>query len=141
MRLTEEEYRAWIVAKARSGGLKPMPVYPKPPPRRMKYGNKPTVVCGEVFDSGKEAQHYELLLLLERAGKITQLRHHVRYPLEVNGIAICEYECDFEYRDQLGMKHVEDVKCRATITPAYRMKKRLMLAIHGITIEEIGAED
>ncbi len=135
--MSEEQYRAWILAQARGGGLKPMPVYPKPPPRRMKYGNKPTVVCGEVFDSGSEAKRYEELLLLERAGKISQLRHHVRYPLEVNGLPICEYECDFAYVDELGMRHVEDVKCRATITPVYRLKKKLMAAIHGIVVEEV----
>lgn len=142
MRLSEEEFRALQLRRKLAGTAR---VYgqpfdaplPAPPKKRPKYGNKPTVVCGEQFDSGKEAQRYEQLLLLERACKITQLRHHVRYPLTVNGIDICEYEVDFVYVDEQGVRHYEDVKADATITPAFRMKQRLMLAIHGITVEVI----
>lgn len=137
MRMSEEEYRAYIHARVKTGLLHPLPVFPKREKPRTKYGNKPTVVCGEQFDSGKEAQHYESLLLLERAGKITQLRHHVRYPLEVNGLALCEYEADFVYVDDRGVRHVEDVKCNATRTPLYKLKRKLMAALHNITVEEI----
>lgn len=135
--MTEQEFHAYMQARAKAGTLKPMPVFPTREQVRGKYGNKPTIVCGEQFDSGAEAQRYEDLLLLERAGKITQLRHHVRYPLEVNGIPICEYEADFTYKDENELLHVEDVKCNATRTPAYRIKRQLMAAVHGITIEEI----
>lgn len=137
MRMTEQEFQIYLRARAKAGTLKPLPVYPPREDKRRKYGNKPTVVCGEVFDSGKEARRYEQLLLLERAGKITQLRHHVRYPLEVNGIPICEYEADFTYADEQGVRHIEDVKTEATRTPVYKLKRKLMAAIHGITIEEI----
>lgn len=138
MRMSEEEYRALLTSRAKSTPvLPPLSAYPPREKRRAKYGNKPTVVCGEVFDSGKEAQRYEQLLLLERAGKITQLRHHVRYPLEVNGVPICEYEADFTYLDEHHLHHVEDVKSVATRTTLYKIKRRLMAAIHGITVEEI----
>lgn len=132
MRLTEEEFAA---LKRRRGA--PGSALPPAPRKRPKYGNKPTVVCGEQFDSGKEAQRYEDLLLLERAGAITQLRHHVRYPLVVNGIPICEYEVDFEYVDNVGTRHHEDVKTDATRTQMFKIKRRLMAAVHGITVEEI----
>lgn len=137
MKLTEQEYQAMMHARVKAGLLKPLPVYPPRPKPQRKYGNKPTVVCGEVFDSGKEAARYEQLLLLERAGHITQLRHHVRYPIEVNGIVLCEYEADFTYVDDAGTRHVEDVKSTATMTPVYKLKRKLMAAVHGITIEEI----
>ena len=132
MRLSEEEFRALQLRRKQPGA--PLPEAPK---RRPKYGNKPTVVCGEQFDSGKEALRYEQLLLLERAGKITQLRHHVRYPLTVNGIDICEYEVDFAYVDENGTRHYEDVKVDATVTQLFRVKSRLMLALHGITVEVV----
>ena len=136
-RMSEEEYQALMRSRHKPATLPPLSAYPTREERRSKYGNKPTVVAGEQFDSGKEAQRYEQLLLLERAGQITQLRHHVRYPLEVNGIPICEYEADFTYRDEHGLLHVEDVKCNATRTPLYKLKRRLMAALHGITVEEI----
>ncbi len=137
MRMSEEEFHVYMRSRAKAGLLKPMPVYPPREKPRRKYGNKPTVVCGEVFDSGKEAAHYEQLLLLERAGKISQLRHHVRYLITVNGIDIGEYEADFTYVDEAGTRHVEDVKTVATKTALYRWKRKLMAAVHGITIEEI----
>jgi hypothetical protein len=137
MRMTQQELDVYLRSRARAGLLKPLPVYPPREKARSKYGNKPTVVCGEQFDSGKEAAHYEKLLLLEKAGKITQLRHHVRYPLEVAGIPICEYELDFEYVDESGLRHYEDVKTHATSTQLFRVKKRLMAALHGINVEVV----
>lgn len=137
MRMSEEEYQAWLRGRAKPPVIPPLAAYPTRDQKRSKYGNKPTVVNGEQFDSGKEAARYEVLLLLERAGKISQLRHHVRYPLEVNGIVICEYECDFVYLDEHGRRHIEDVKCKATITQLYKIKRRLMAATHGITVEEV----
>jgi hypothetical protein len=103
---------------------------------RRKYGNKPTVVDGEQFDSQGEAARWQQLKLLEIGDNITELRRQVRYPLTVNGVEICLYVADFVYRDAAGL-HVEDFKSRATMTDVYRLKKRLMAACHGITIEEI----
>lgn len=137
MKLTEEQYQALMRTRTKPPKVPPLSTYPTREQRRSKYGNKPTVVCGEQFDSGKEAARYEQLLLLERAGKISQLRHHVRYPLEVNGIPICEYEVDFTYIDENGVRHFEDVKADATITPVFKIKQRLMAAVHSITVEVI----
>jgi hypothetical protein len=132
VKLTEEQYQAIVRRQQRPGSA-----VPAAPKKRSKYGNKPTVVCGEQFDSGKEARRYEELLLLERTGKISQLRHHVRYPLEVNGIAICEYELDFEYVDDAGLRHYEDVKTDATRTQLFKVKQRLMAAVHSINVQEV----
>ena len=46
-----------------------------------KYNSKKTVVNGQTFDSRKEAKHYQELLLLERAGKIHDLRTQVKFVL------------------------------------------------------------
>lgn len=132
---TEQDLRAYEARQRPCPASRVMPAQPQK--KRSKYGNKRTVVCGEQFDSGKEAQRYEQLLLLERAGQITQLRHHVRYPINVAGIDICEYEADFTYRDDAGALHVEDVKSEATRTQLYKLKRRLMAAVHSINVEEI----
>jgi Protein of unknown function (DUF1064) len=68
-----------------------------------KYRNVPTVVDGIRFDSKKEAARYQELRLLEQAGIIRNLIPNpeqpkkVVYPLEVNGIWICDFIPDFTY--------------------------------------------
>jgi hypothetical protein len=56
----------------------------------------------------------------------------------VNGVRIGEYIADFRYYDP-SQKHlvVEDVKSKPTMTPAYRMKSRLMKALYGIDVIEV----
>lgn len=49
--------------------------------RRRKYGNRKTTIGGTEFDSLKEARRYQELLLLERAGRITDLQTQVKYVL------------------------------------------------------------
>lgn len=102
-----------------------------------KYRNRVTVVDGVRFDSAKEARRLSELALLERAGEITELRRQVTYALDVNGHSICRYIADAVYRDRTGSLVVEDVKSPATRKlPAYRIKAKLMKAIHGVEIVE-----
>ena len=121
--------------RARYGGtandLVPGAATPKP----RKYRNEPTEVDGRKFDSLAEARRYRELTWLRDAGKISQLRLQPRYPIVVNGVKICEYVADFEYLGQAGMV-LEDVK--GVKTAVYKLKKRLMLAVHGIDITEVG---
>jgi len=102
-------------------------------PRRNKFGNVRTVVDGRTFDSKKEARRYLELKRLQAAGAITALRLQVRFPLRVNGVAVGKYVADFVYvRD--GRRVVEDVK--GVRTAVYKLKCKLMLAVHGIEILE-----
>lgn len=102
----------------------------------LKYGNIKTVVDGERFDSKKEAERWCVLKLLERAGHIANLRRQVRFPMEVNGQFICAYVADFTY-DRGGLV-VEDVKSPATRNePTYRLKKKLLKALHGLDVAEV----
>jgi len=88
------------------------------------------------------------LHLLQKAGEIFDLRAHpqVTYTFEVNGVLICRYRPDFVYYDAIGTSNsfwepiVEDTKSKATMTPTYRIKKKLMKAIHGIDITEVFAD-
>ena len=109
---------------------------------RSKYRAIPTVVDGIRFASKKEANRYQELKILASAKKILALETNkakLRWPLTVNGLKICTYEADFGYVDPMkgerGELIIEDVK--GMKTPVYRIKKRLMKAIHGIDIQEV----
>ena len=106
------------------------------PIRRSKYKNVITEVDGIKFHSKKEAARWSVLLLLEKAGKISNLERQTTIKLEVNGHLICRYRPDFCYIEN-GEKIVEDVKSPATSKEkVFVIKKKLVLAIHGITIRE-----
>lgn len=107
-----------------------------------KYNNKKITVNGQVFDSKKEANRYQELLLLEKAGVIKNLSRQVKFVLipsqrDENGKVIereCSYKADFTYEE--GIKTVvEDVK--GYRTKEYIIKRKLLLWQYGIRIREI----
>lgn len=106
-----------------------------------KYGAIPTEVDGIRFASRAEARRYGVLRLLEAAGEIADLELQPSFELVVNGVKVATYRADFRYRDvATGETVVEDVKGgRATVTPVYRLKRRLVLALYGIEIKEVSA--
>lgn len=106
---------------------------------RQKYGAKPTTVDGIRFASRLEAARYGELKLMERAGMIRELVTQKRYPLVVGGVLVATYVADFVYVDAQGQTVVEDTKSPPTQTAEYRIKRRLMLALHCITISEVMA--
>jgi hypothetical protein len=102
---------------------------------RGKYGAIKTTVDGITFDSKKEAARYVQLRNMQAVGKIEDLQMQVRYRLEVNGLKIADYIADFVYFDTTKARPiVEDVK--GVRTAVYRIKKKLMEALHGIEILE-----
>jgi len=104
----------------------------KAEPQR-KYRNKPMTIGDERFDSKKEAHRWLQLKMEEKAGRITKLRRQVPFSLSVNGEHIGKYVADFVYvRNK--ERIIEDSKgCR---TELYVMKRKLMLACHGIEVLE-----
>jgi hypothetical protein len=110
--------------------------------KKPKYRNVKTLRGGIKFDSMKEADRYTQLKLLERNGEVRNIALQVKYRCEVNGVWICTYKADFTYQERVRAKNgsvswvdvVEDVK--GYRTPVYRLKKKLMLACHGIKIRE-----
>lgn len=104
-----------------------------------KYGNIKTKTSdGIKHDSRKEANRWCELKLLERAGKITDLQRQVKYELipKQDGERACYYVADFVYHDvDANKKVVEDTK--GVKTEVYKIKKKLMLYVHGIRIIEI----
>ncbi len=105
-------------------------------PARSKWRNKKTVVDGITFDSEREAERYSELLLEQQAGTISGLELQKHFSLDVNGFHIADYVADFVY-ERDGETVVEDVKSDPTKTRVYRIKKKLIQAIHGIEIHEV----
>lgn len=105
--------------------------------RRSKYNAHPTEVDGIRFASQAEARRYDELKLMEYAGEIRELRVHPAYPIEINGERVCQYVADFDYLTRDGRLTVEDVK--GVRTEAYRLKRKLMKAVHGIDVREVRA--
>lgn len=106
-----------------------------------KYKNEPTYVDGIRFPSKKEARRYQELRWMQRAGQITDLQRQVPFNLvpsqktprgkTIQGV---KYIADFVYKHR-GMTVVEDAK--GVKTQGYIIKKKLMLWIHGIEIQEV----
>ena len=103
-----------------------------------RYPARRTKVGGIWFDSAAEARRYTELRLMEKANVISELELQVPYPLTVAGHRVALYKADFRYFDREKQQWVvEDVK--GVRTPEYKIKRKLMLAIHGIDIVEIPA--
>lgn len=106
------------------------------PRPRLKYRNTPTTLGGLRFASRAEAKRYGELLLLERAGFITNIVCQPKFKLVVNGILVGSYVGDFQYHQDNGIV-VEDVKSPATRTTTYKLKRALMKAVYGLEVREI----
>lgn len=128
MRMTEEEFAA-LVGTIRTRA------------RANKFGAIPDARGDLRFDSRLEAARYDELRLRERAGLVERLearKAELRYRIEVAGVHVCDYEADFRYYcPRRARVVVEDVKARPTKTAAYRIKRKLMLAVHGVAIDEV----
>lgn len=105
-----------------------------------KYGAKKCEEDGYTFDSLVEREEYRRLKLRVLAGEVADIEVHPAFPLVVNGHKLGSYVGDFRYRDTAtGATVVVDVKSQPTKTPLYRLKRKLMLALHGVDIVEVGA--
>lgn len=113
--------------------------------KRNKYGNKKIEFQGLKFDSKKELQRYLELKDFESRGLISELRLQVSFELapgvkfsnEPQKKPALRYFADFTYIMDDALI-VEDVKSKITREDkVYRIKKHLMLAVHGIEITEV----
>lgn len=118
-----------------------------------KYGNRKVTYLGLEFDSMKEVNRYAALLMLQRAGEISELKTQVPFELVPaqfepdtvgprggirRGACIekaVSYVADFVYKDRQGQTVVEDTK--GFRTADYIIKRKLMLYVHKIKISEI----
>jgi hypothetical protein len=115
-----------------------MPSISFPHKKLSKYNAKRVELDGIKFASKREAARYAELKLLQRIGEIVGLECQPRYPLTLNGVKLATYVADFRYKRVASDEIVvEDVKSKPTITDVYRLKKKLMLALHGIELNEV----
>ncbi|HEY0586235.1 MAG TPA: DUF1064 domain-containing protein [Pseudoduganella sp.] len=105
-----------------------------------KYSNTRVEWNGEKFDSKAECSRYASLLVMQKAGRISDLTRQVSFVLApkvvIGGKAKRSliYRADFGYKDATGKPVVEDVK--GSLTAVYKIKRHLMKSIHGIDILE-----
>lgn len=115
------------------------------PGSHQKYGNqRVTDAEGAKFDSKAEHRHWLHLQMLLKAGKIMKLERQVAFELAPAVVLqgrkkrALRYVADFVYVDaETGERVVEDVK--GAVTDVWRMKKHLMMSVHGIEVREIRA--
>lgn len=105
-----------------------------------KYRNTKVEWRGEKFDSQAECSRYASLLVMQKAGRISELTRQVSFILApkviIGGVPKRSliYRADFSYKDATGKPVVEDVK--GALTAVYKIKRHLMKSIHGIDILE-----
>jgi hypothetical protein len=114
-----------------------------------KHKAKKTTLLGIDFQSMKEAKRYNELLLLLKAGEISNLRLQVPFELapsvkfdgEPRKKPALRYLADFVYNDKNGNQIVEDAKGfdkkhgKWREDGAFRIKRHLMATVHGIQIK------
>lgn len=108
-----------------------------------KYHNRKVLIDGIWFPSEREGRRYTELKLLQRGGYISDLRLQVPFMLipaqkNLDGKVVqrsVKYIADFVYNDRNGEQVVEDAKGFAT--DVFRLKKKLMLFVHGIDVKEV----
>ena len=95
----------------------------------------------KTFDSQKEYRRYGELILLLKAGKITDLKRQVKFELTpnqyINGELVeraSNYIADFTYIEN-GELVVEDVK--GMRTDLYKLKRKMLLHLYGIRVKEV----
>lgn len=115
----------------------------------VKYKNEKTEYEGITFDSKKEKKTYIQLRLLEKCGKIFDLKRQVSFELlpaqyrVINGKKTCieracKYIADFTYNDE--NMNLVVVDCKSEITrkiSSYVLKRKMLLFFHNIILKEI----
>ena len=101
-----------------------------------KFGAKKTMVDGITFDSKWESERYGQLKAMERGGIVTDLELQVKYDIVINDIKICKYIADFVYKEESSDGKIREIveDAKGFETPEFKLKKKLMKAVHGIDI-------
>ena len=95
-----------------------------------KFHAQPTELDGIKFASKKEAQYYADLKLRQAAGIVLFFLRQVPFHLP----GIIRYVCDFA--EFLADGQVRFVDVKGYKTDMYRLKRKQVKAVYGVTIEE-----
>ena len=115
------------------------------PKKASKYHSAPAERGELRFDSQKEARRYDELMVMLRAGIISDLRLQPQFTLQESyvtetgeRIRAIRYTADFSYiREVSGEKIVEDVKSGPTRTKEYLRNRKFMRSMYGIDVREV----
>ncbi len=120
-----------------------MPGAAAAPKKASKYHSAPAERGELRFDSKKEARRYDELMVMLRAGIISDLRLQPQFTLQESyvtetgeRIRAIRYTADFSYRFG-GKLVVEDVKSAPTRTKEYLRNKKFMRSKFGVEIQEV----
>lgn len=109
----------------------------RPIEKPSKYRNVKHECEGITFDSKREAGRYLELRLAQKAGRIRGLKLQYVFPIVIDGVRICDYQADFVYEETQNGQWVRVVEdCKGVRTDVYRIKRKLMLAVHGVKVRE-----
>lgn len=97
---------------------------------RHKFNAKPTELDGIKFASKKEAKYYQELKLRQAAGLVLFFLRQVPFHLPGN----VRYVCDFA--EFLADGQVRFVDVKGYKTDMYKLKRKQVQAVYGVTIEE-----
>lgn len=101
--------------------------------KKLKYNNTKVEIDGIKFDSKKEANKYQELLMLQKAGVIKDLRRQVKFEVcpKSNTERAAYYVADFVYTQSDEKKIIMDVKSEMTRKlPLYILKRKLVKNIY-----------
>ena len=98
---------------------------------RHKFNAKPTELDGIKFASKKEAKYYQELKLRQAAGLVLFFLRQVPFHLPGN----VRYVCDFA--EFLADGEVRFVDVKGYRTDMYKLKRKQVQAVYGVTIEEV----
>lgn len=125
-----------------SGAAAPAPIH-KGSHGKTKYGSRKDTRGELRFDSKKEARRYDELMVMLRAGIISDLRLQPQFTLQESYITetgerirAIRYTADFSYKFG-GKLVVEDVKSKPTRTKEYLRNRKFMRSKFGIEIQEV----
>jgi len=114
------------------------------PVKKSKYGNTKTVIDNITFDSKREANYYNTLKLLKRAGEVLQIDLQPEFPYNMyctvpginDGSRVYakqyKYVADFRvfYKDG----HIEIIDTKGFSTAEFKRKQKIVEKIYGIKI-------
>lgn len=98
---------------------------------RRKFGNIPVSALGGIYFKSKRERDHALWLESERqAGRVTKWVYEKGYDLIVNGKLICMHLPDFTVWFPNGKTEIHEVKCSATMTRDWSIKRKLFEVLY-----------
>lgn len=95
-----------------------------------KYHAIPKRYNGRNYHSTLEADYSATLDLLVKAKELKLVEPQPKFRLDVNGKHICNIIPDFLVVDKDGLEAIHEVKSPASMTPTWKIKWRLLQALH-----------